>query len=145
MPAIETQIILVAFAMLIPLTGIMVAITPYFQPKGEVFSVSVPRSVENDPAVRRLKRRFSVVVLAAAAMFTVAAVACGFAGGESKAMVFIISGSFVVPVFVGGGMIIASRSRMMKMKQERGLDRRTPSERCGDRGGFDFSPKGHFA
>lgn len=120
MPAIETQIILVAFAMLIPLTGIMVAITPYFQPKGEVFSVSVPTSVENDPAVRRLKRRFSVVVLAAAAMFTVAAVACGFAGSESKAMVFIISGSFVVPVFVGGGMIIASRSRMMKMKQERG-------------------------
>lgn len=120
MPAIETQIILVAFAMLILLTGIMVAITPYFQPKGEVFSVSVPTSVENDPAVRRLKRRFSVVVLAAAAMFTVAAVACGFAGSESKAMVFIISGSFVVPVFVGGGMIIASRSRMMKMKQERG-------------------------
>lgn len=120
MPAIETQIILVAFAMLIPLTGIMVAITPYFQPKGEVFSVSVPTSVENDPAVRRLKRHFSVVVLAAAAMFTVAAVACGFAGSESKAMVFIISGSFVVPVFVGGGMIIASRSRMMKMKQERG-------------------------
>lgn len=120
MPAIETQIILVAFAMLIPLTGIMVAITPYFQPKGEVFSVSVPASVENDPAVRRLKRRFSVVVLAAAAVFTVAAVACGFAGSESKAMVFIISGSFVVPVFVGGGMIIASRSRMMKMKQERG-------------------------
>lgn len=120
MPAIETQIILVAFAMLIPLTGIMVAVTPYFQPKGEVFSVSVPTSVENDPAVRRLKRRFSVVVLAAAAVFTVAAVACGFAGSESKAMVFIISGSFVVPVFVGGGMIIASRSRMMKMKQERG-------------------------
>ena len=120
MPAIETQIILVAFAMLIPLTGIMVAITPYFQPKGEVFSVSVPTSVENDPAVRRLKRRFSVVVLAAAAMFTVAAAACGFAGSESKAMVFIISGSFVVPVFVGGGMIIVSRSRMMKMKQERG-------------------------
>lgn len=120
MPAIETQIILVAFAMLIPLTGIMVAVTPYFQPKGEVFSVSVPTSVENDPAVRRLKRRFSVVVLAAAAMFTVAAVACGFAGSGSKAMVFIISGSFVVPVFVGGGMIIASRSRMMKMKQERG-------------------------
>ncbi len=120
MPAIETQIILVAFAMLIPLTGIMVAVTPYFQPKGEVFSVSVPTSVENDPAVRRLKRRFSVVVLAAATMFTVAAVACGFAGSESKAMVFIISGSFVVPVFVGGGMIIASRSRMMKMKQERG-------------------------
>lgn len=120
MPAIEIQIILVAFAMLIPLTGIMVAITPYFQPKGEVFSVSVPTSVENDPAVRRLKRRFSVVVLAAAAMLTVAAVACGFAGSESKAMVFIISGSFVVPVFMGGGMIIASRSRMMKMKQERG-------------------------
>ena len=120
MPAIETQIILVAFAMLIPLTGIMVAITPYFQPKGEVFSVSVPTSVENDPAVRRLKRRFSVVVLAAAVIFTVAAVACGFAGSESKAMVFIIGGSFIVPVFVGGGMIIASRSRMMKMKQERG-------------------------
>ena len=120
MPAIETQIILVAFAMLIPLTGIMVAVTPYFQPKGEVFSVSVPTSAENDPAVRGLKRRFSVVVLAAAAVFTVAAVACGFAGSESKAMVFIISGSFVVPVFVGGGMIIASRSRMMKMKKERG-------------------------
>lgn len=120
MPAIETQIILVAFAMLIPLTGIMVAVTPYFQPKGEVFSVSVPTSAENDPAVRGLKRRFSVVVLAVAAVFTVAAVACGFAGSESKAMVFIISGSFVVPVFVGGGMIIASRSRMMKMKKERG-------------------------
>lgn len=120
MPTIETQIILVAFAMLIPLTGIMVAVTPYFQSKGEVFSVSVPTSAENDPAVRKLKKRFSVVVLVAATVFTVAAVACGFAGSESKAMVFIISGSFVVPVFVGGGMIIASRSRMMKMKKERG-------------------------
>lgn len=120
MPTIETQIILVAFAMLILLTGIMVAVTPYFQPKGEVFSVSVPTSAENDPAVRKLKKRFSVVVLVAATVFTVAAVACGFAGSESKAMVFIISGSFVVPVFVGGGMIIASRSRMMKMKKERG-------------------------
>ena len=98
----------------------MVAVTPYFQPKGEVFSVSVPTSAENDPAVRKLKKRFSVVVLVAATVFTVAAVACGFAGSESKAMVFIISGSFVVPVFVGGGMIIASRSRMMKMKKERG-------------------------
>ena len=142
MSAIESQIILVAFAMLLPLAGIMVAVVPYFQPKGEVFSVSIPASAENDPAVRKLKSRYSLAVLTVTAVFTVGAVACGVAGDESASMVFVIGGLFVVPIFVGSGMLIVSRSRMLKMKNERGWSAAPHQSVAAIGGDCSSTPKG---
>lgn len=115
MQSFESQVILAAFAMLVPLVGIM----PYFQPKGEVFSVSIPASAEDDPEVRRLKGRYFASVLVATAAFTVGALASAFSGSESGAMAFIIGGSLALPL-AGGVLIVTSRSRMLKTKAQRG-------------------------
>lgn len=141
MQSFESQIILAAFAMFIPLMGIMVAIMPYFQPKGEVFSVSIPASAEADPEVRRLKRRFFVSVLVTAAAFTVGALASAFLGSESGAMIFIIGGSFVLPL-VGGVLVVASRSRMLKTKARRGWKVESHQSVAAVGEGSDLVPKG---
>ena len=52
-----TPFMLVTLLMLsLPLTGALMAATPYLMPKRECFAVTVPDAAVADPYLRRLKR-----------------------------------------------------------------------------------------
>ena len=77
-------------ALLMPVIGAFMAITPYLMRRGEVFTVTVPTSEQHDPYVVGLKRRYAAIVGSATAVFTVigfASAAMGNAGGVLGALI----------------------------------------------------------
>ncbi len=61
--------------LILPLTGTLMAITPYLMPKRECFAVTVPDAAANDPFLRGLKRGYLWRILALTALCTAITVA----------------------------------------------------------------------
>ena len=61
--------------LILPLTGTLMAITPYLMPKRECFAVTVPDAAANDPFLRGLKRGYLWRILALTALGTAITVA----------------------------------------------------------------------
>lgn len=56
---------------LVPIIGILMAVTPYLMRKNECFAVTVPESALHDPYLKSLKRRYASFILLATAALTV--------------------------------------------------------------------------
>ena len=84
MEGFDPTVMMAVTALLMPVIGAFMAITPYLMRRGEVFTVTVPTSEQHDPYVVGLKRRYAAIVGSATAVFTVigfASAAMGNAGG----------------------------------------------------------------
>ena len=66
----ESVLSVVTILILVPLCGVIFALTPWLTPKGELFSVSVPTAAASDPRARSLKRAYSLWVLVVTALLT---------------------------------------------------------------------------
>ena len=90
MEGFDPTVIMAVTALLMPVIGAFMAITPYLMRRGEVFTVTVPTSEQHDPYVVGLKRRYAAIVGSATAVFTVigfASAAMGNAGGVLGALI----------------------------------------------------------
>ena len=56
MEGFDPTVIMAVTALLMPVIGAFMAITPYLMRRGEVFTVTVPTSEQHDPYVVGLKR-----------------------------------------------------------------------------------------
>ena len=55
---------LLGFVLLfVPITGGLMAATPYLMPKRECFAVTIPDAASNDPEIKHLKRSYFTVVI----------------------------------------------------------------------------------
>jgi uncharacterized membrane protein len=68
--SVESVLSVVTILILVPLCGVVFALTPWLAPKGELFSVSVPTAAASDSRARSLKRSYSLWVLAVTALLT---------------------------------------------------------------------------
>ena len=69
--ATEFAATMLAFTVaLVPLTGIMTIVTPFLMRRGEVFAVTVPDTAAHDPYLRRLKRRYALLMATLTAVLT---------------------------------------------------------------------------
>ena len=119
MEGFDPTVIMAVTALLMPVIGAFMAITPYLMRRGEVFTVTVPTSEQHDPYVVGLKRRYAVIVGSATAVFTVigfASAAMGNAGGVLGAL---IVGSLAVTAG-GYALMLAFRAKMSAYKAKRG-------------------------
>ena len=107
------MLILVAF---IPLVGLTMALTPRLQPRGEVFSVSVPTSAWDDPRIRRLMNRYVAIVIAATVLFTVAALALCPMGNAEASLAVVVVASLALMV-IGYGLILRYRAKVQGLKR----------------------------
>ena len=71
MEGFDPTVMMAVTALLMPVIGAFMAITPYLMRRGEVFTVTVPTSEQHDPYVVGLKRRYAAIVGSATAVFTV--------------------------------------------------------------------------
>ncbi len=108
---------------LLPVVGVMMAVTPYLMRRGEVFAVTVPPSAQADPFVRRLKRRYALAVGATTALFTCVDAMCALANNAGATMGVMLAGMLVV--CVGGyALMLLYRGKMVAYKREQGWEAR---------------------
>lgn len=112
----EVQAIMLILAAFIPLVGLTMALTPRLQPRGEVFSVSVPTSAWDDPRIRRLMNRYVAIVIAATVLFTVAALALCLMGNAEASLAVVVVALLALMV-IGYGLILRYRAKVQGLKR----------------------------
>ena len=112
----EVQAIMLILVAFIPLVGLTMALTPRLQPRGEVFSVSVPTSAWDDPRIRRLMNRYVAIVIAATVLFTVAALALCLMGNTEASLAVVVVASLALMV-IGYGLILRYRAKVQGLKR----------------------------
>ena len=112
----EVQAIMLILVAFIPLVGLTMALTPRLQPRGEVFSVSVPTSAWDDPRIRRLMNRYVAIVIAATVLFTVAALALCLMGNADASLAVVVVASLALMV-IGYGLILRYRAKVQGLKR----------------------------
>lgn len=119
---------LIMLIALVPLCGVLLALTPSFMPRSECFTITVPETAQNDPRIKQLKRSYLVIMLGIAAVATVVAavVVPGTLGSaDSAAFTAIYSAAIMVPVVVGFILMLMYRGRVMRIKEEEGWKSQT--------------------
>ena len=112
----EVQAIMLILVAFIPLVGLTMALTPRLQPRGEVFSVSVPTSAWDDSRIRRLMNRYVAIVIAATALFTVAALALCLMGNVEASLAVVVVASLAL-LAIGYGLILRYRAKVQGLKR----------------------------
>lgn len=112
----EVQAIMLILVAFIPLVGLTMALTPRLQPRGEVFSVSVPTSAWDDPRIRRLMNRYAAIVIAATVLFTVAALTLCLMGNAEASLAVVVVASLALMV-IGYGLILRYRAKVQGLKR----------------------------
>ncbi len=117
-PSDATFFLLLLVAML-PLTGLLLAATPFLMPKSEAFAVTVPAAEAHNPFILDCKRRYALIVGAATAGLTIAGVAAALSGDEGLVVGVMVVG--VLLLCLGGyGLMLHFRSRVRVYKRDQG-------------------------
>ena len=124
----ESAIALFAFlATVVPLCGVVAALTPFLMPKRECFAVTVPETAHADPAIKGFKKSYALrcLVLTAACTAAVAAAfsAClaeGFAEDAANLFLGVFIAATLVVTFVPFAFMLVFRRKVAALKRERG-------------------------
>lgn len=115
----EFVIYLLMTVVLLPVTGGLLAITPWLMRRNEVFAVTVPAAAQDEPVVRRLKREYTLAMVAFTAAFTVLVILLYQQGSPERATIWLVVACLVLPV-VSFVLMLQGRSKVERLKVERG-------------------------
>jgi len=115
--SMNTTMMLLLMTALIPIVGIMMAITPYLMKKSECFTVTVPETALYDPYLQGLKKRYLMAMLSATAVLTALGFVATFAGSEIASIVLFTVGVLAI-VVIGYGLMLHNRSKVRRYKKE---------------------------
>lgn len=113
------SLLLGMLGLVLPITGILMALTPYLMPKRECFAVTVPDAAVNDSYLRKLKRTYLAAMLVLTALATAATVAACLIDPQHAALPVFIAGIFAVCV-IGYGLMLYFRRRVQAYKRAQG-------------------------
>ena len=103
----------------VPLTGIMTIVTPFLMRRGEVFAVTVPDTAAHDPYLRRLKRRYALLMATLTAVLTAVGAFGAFTGDAGLALAVLCVGMLLL--CIGSyGLMLYFRSKVRSYKKEQG-------------------------
>ena len=116
--ATEFAATMLAFTVaLVPLTGIMTIVTPFLMRRGEVFAVTVPDTAAHDPYLRRLKRRYALLMATLTAVLTAVGAFGAFTGDAGLALAVLCVGMLLL--CIGSyGLMLYFRSKVRSYKKE---------------------------
>ena len=123
-----TIIMLIMLVAIIPMTGGLLAATPWLMRRNECFAVTVPAGKQNDPRLVALKRAYSKkVALLTAVLSVVAAVffVLAFVGaGEDKVseglLTAVITAGVFLPIVVAFALMLSARRKVQAIKAQEG-------------------------
>lgn len=118
--ATEFAATMLAFTVaLVPLTGIMTIVTPFLMRRGEVFAVTVPDTAAHDPYLRRLKRRYALLMATLTAVLTAVGAFGAFTDDAGLALAVLCVGMLLL--CIGSyGLMLYFRSKVRSYKKEQG-------------------------
>ena len=118
--ATEFAATMLAFTVaLVPLTGIMTIVTPFLMRRGEEFAVTVPDTAAHDPYLRRLKRRYALLMATLTAVLTAVGAFGAFTGDAGLALAVLCVGMLLL--CIGSyGLMLYFRSKVRSYKKEQG-------------------------
>ena len=118
--ATEFAATMLAFTVaLVPLTGIMTIVTPFLMRRGEVFAVTVPDTAAHDPYLRRLKRRYALLMATLTAVLTAVGAFGAFTGDAGLALAVLCVGMLLL--CIGSyGLMLYFQSKVRSYKKEQG-------------------------
>ena len=118
--ATEFAATMLAFTVaLVPLTGIMTSVPPFLMRRGEVFAVTVPDTAAHDPYLRRLKRRYALLMATLTAVLTAVGAFGAFTGDAGLALAVLCVGMLLL--CIGSyGLMLYFRSKVRSYKKEQG-------------------------
>lgn len=118
--ATEFAATMLAFTVaLVPLTGIMTIVTPFLMRRGEVFAVTVTDTAAHDPYLRRLKRRYALLMATLTAVLTAVGAFGAFTGDAGLALAVLCVGMLLL--CIGSyGLMLYFRSKVRSYKKEQG-------------------------
>ena len=105
--------------LVVPLMGVIMALTPYLMPKRECFAVTVPDDAAADPYLRRLKRTYLAIMLALTAAATIAC-AAALALDPEHAFVAALVAAALVLCLGGYGLMLYFRAKVQRYKKAQG-------------------------
>lgn len=106
-------------SLLIPIVGILMALTPFLMKKSEVFAVTIPEAAASDPVIKGMKRRFFLIVLIATAILAALGLVCWLANYEAGVLVVVIFGILFLTGF-GYALMLYFRSKVREYKAAKG-------------------------
>ena len=119
----SAQLLVLLTIALIPLCGVMCAITPFLMPKDECFTVTIPESAQSDERLKALKRKYLIVMLVVTAVCTLLiAVLYPNCLEQSDSIMFSIVYTIatLIPVALSFVLMLVNRRRVQKIKQQEG-------------------------
>jgi len=120
----DTTIFLVLIVVLIPLTGVISAITPWLMRENECFAVTVPATAQKDPVIRGYKVRYTASLLILSLVCTVLIGVLIANASEQIAMIVLTVSIFVV--VIGSFLLMLHyRRAVLRLKDERGWHAQT--------------------
>ena len=115
----ESVLSVATILILVPLCGVISALTPWLMPKGELFSVSVPTAAASDPRARSLKRAYSLWVLVVTVLLT-GWVSYVLVAMRPNMAALVSCVAAVVLVLFGYFLMLHYRDKARDLKQTRG-------------------------
>lgn len=104
---------------IVPLLGVLAALTPYLMPKRECFAVTVPDSAHRNPYLRKLKRVYLVSILAITAAFSIASAVLA-ARQLNEAFIAVLVVGVLAIMVISYSLMLFFRAKVRKFKLEQG-------------------------
>lgn len=116
---------LLGFVLLfVPITGGLMAATPYLMPKRECFAVTIPDAASNDPEIKHLKRSYFTIVIVATLAFTTFCSVCICLDPERAFLPALVVS--VLIICVGSyALMLHFRQKTIALKRARGWEAQT--------------------
>lgn len=117
----DSTLIMIFTVAILPIVGVMMALTPYLMKKGECFAVTVPTAAADDPYLKRLRRTYLVIMLAATVVLTVVALVFVVLNNVTGVIVAMAGGSLLI--CVGSyALMLHFRKKTNAYKKEQGWE-----------------------
>ena len=116
---------LLGFVLLfVPITGGLMAATPYLMPKRECFAVTIPDAASNDPEIKHLKRSYFTIVIVATLAFTALCIVCICLDPE-RAFLPALVVSVLIICLGSYALMLHFRQKTIALKRARGWEAQT--------------------
>lgn len=116
----DTMMLLLGLlALLVPIVGMVMALTPYLMPKRECFAVTVPDGAADDPCLKALKRTYFGIMAGLTALAAAGCLAALFIDPQHAFVVVLVISLFAI-FLIGYGLMLFFRKKVHSYKSEKG-------------------------
>ncbi len=117
MSTVDANVMLLLTTLIVPLTGIIMTITPFLMKKNECFTVTVPETALRDPYLKSLKRHYAVIMIILTVVLSLATLAFILIGDDAASVISMIAGILVI-CLVGYLLMLHYRHKVRLYKTE---------------------------